>query len=60
MKTQKIINLLDDYSNKESKFDTKNGMLQTVKQQKVNTTKTVLLNLKQEATNQAFVIIMMH
>ena len=39
------MNLLNDSSNEESKFGTKNGMSQTVKQQKVNTTKTILLNL---------------
>ena len=55
-----IINLLSDSSNEESKFATKNGMLQTVKQQKVNTTKTIQLNLKQKALNQGFVIILMH
>ena len=42
METQKIINLLNDSSNEESKFATKNGMLWTVKQLKVNTIKTIL------------------
>ena len=59
MGTQKIINLLNDSGNEDSNFATKNGMLQTVKQQKVNTTKTILLNSKEKALNQAFVIILM-
>ena len=42
METQKIINWLNDTTNEESKFATKYCMLQNVKQQKVNTTKTVL------------------
>ena len=42
METQKIINLLNDTTNEESKFGTKYCILQTVKQEKVNTTKTVL------------------
>ena len=52
--TQKIINLPNDSNNEETKFATKNGMLLTIKQQKVNTTKTILLNLKQKTLNQAF------
>ena len=32
MERQKIINLLSDSTNEESKFDTKNNMLWTVKQ----------------------------
>ena len=32
----------------------------TVKQQKVNTSKAILLNLKQKLLNQVFVIILMH
>ena len=35
-----------------SKFATKNGMLQTVKQQKINTIKTILINLRQKVLNQ--------
>ena len=35
-------------------------MSQTVKQQKVNTNKAILLNLKEKLLNQAFVIILMH
>ena len=38
----------------------KSGMSQTVKQQKVNTSKAILLNLKQKLLNQAFAIILMH
>ena len=41
METQKITNVLHDPANKESKFAPKNRMLLTVKQQKVNTTKTI-------------------
>ena len=32
METQKIVNLLNDSNNENSKFATKNGMLLTVKQ----------------------------
>ena len=53
METLKIKNLLNDSTNEESKFA-------TVKQQKVNIIKAILLNLKQKALNQAFVIILMH
>ena len=60
METQTIINLLNDSSNEESKFPTKNGILQTVKLQKVNTTKTILLKLRQKVLNQVFVIILWH
>ena len=42
METEKIINVLNDSRNEESKFATKNGMLSTVKQKKVNKTKTIL------------------
>ena len=38
----------------------KSGMLQTVKQQKVNITKTILSNLKKKSLNQAFAIILIH
>ena len=60
MKIQKIINLLNDSGNEKSKFATKNGMLQTFKQQKINATKTILSNLRQKVLNQVFVIILMH
>ena len=46
METQKIIKLMNYSSNDKSKFATKNGMLQTVKQQKINTTKTFLSERK--------------
>ena len=46
METQKIIKLMNYPSNDKSKFATKNGMLQTVKQQKINTTKTFLSERK--------------
>ena len=58
METKKIINFMDD--SEESKFATTNGMLQTVKKRKVNTIKTVLLNLKQRLLNQVSVTIRMH
>ena len=57
METQKVINLLNGSNNEESEFTTKNGMSQTVKQQKVNATKTNLLKLRQKVLIQAFVII---
>ena len=60
METQKIIKLLNDSSNEESKLLQKSGMSQIVKEQKVNTSKAILLNLKQKQLNQAFVIILMH
>ena len=50
------MNLLNDSSNEKSKF----GTLQTVKQQKVITSKAILLNLKQKGLNHVFVIILMH
>ena len=46
METQKIIKLMNYSSNDKSKFATKNGMLQTVKQQKINTTKIFLSERK--------------
>ena len=36
------------------------GMLKTVKQQEVKTTKTIILNLRQKVSSQFFVIILMH
>ena len=59
METQKIINLLNDSSNEDSKFVTKKWFSWPVKHQKVNTSK-VMLNLKQKLLNQVFVIILMH
>ena len=38
----------------------KSGMSQTVKLQKVNTSKVMLLNFKQKLLNQVFAIILMH
>ena len=55
-----IVIFLNDPSNEEYKFDTKNSMFQTGKQKKANTTKTILPNLRQKALNQVFVIILMH
>ena len=57
METQKIINLLNDSSNEESKFAIK--MVCYRQSQKVNITKTSLLNLKQKPLNQVFMIILM-
>ena len=51
MEIQKIINLLNDSSNEESTFATKRSMLQTVKQQKVNTSNAILLSLKKKLLN---------
>ena len=50
METQNIMNVLNDSSNEEFKFATKNAMLQTIKQQTVNTTKITLSNLKQKVS----------
>ena len=36
------------------------GMLKTVKQQKVNKTKPILLNLRQKVLSQFFFIILVH
>ena len=58
METQKIINLLNDLSNEESLK--KNGMLYTVKQQKISTTKKILSHLKQKVLNQVLVIVLMN
>ena len=60
METQKIINLLNDSGKEESKFAIKNGMLWTIKQQKINKTKIILLNLRQKVLNQVFAILLMH
>ena len=60
METQKTINLLNDSSNEESNFATKQWYAIDSKQQKVNTNKAILLNLKQKLLNQVFVIILMH
>ena len=60
MEAQKIINLSNDANNEESKFAAKNGLSLTVKQQKINKIKTILLNLRKKVLNQLFVIILMH
>ena len=59
MEAQKI-NLLNNSSNKESKFATKKMVCYRQQKQKVNTFKTILLNLRQKILNQVFVIILMH
>ena len=46
METQKIVSLLSDSSNEESKFATKNDMSQTVKLRKINAIQIILLSLK--------------
>ena len=56
MEVQKIIHLLNDSNNEEFKFATKNVMSQTVKQHKINTTKTILSNLRQKLLNQVLII----
>ena len=57
METQKIINFLNASSNEKCRFATKkNGILETVKQQKINTTRTIRLKV----LNRVFVIILMH
>ena len=38
----------------------KSGMLETVKQQKVNTTKIIPSKLRKKVLNEVFVIILMH
>ena len=43
-----------------TKFATKNDLLQTVKQQKINPTKTILLDMRQKILNQVFAIILVH
>ena len=54
-KQKKIINLLNNSGNDQSKFAAKNGMLWTIKQQlKINTMKTIILTLKQTPLNQVF------
>ena len=60
IETQKIINLLSDLSNEESKCGTENGMLWTVKKEKLNKIKTTISNLREKVLNQVFVIILMH
>ena len=42
METQKIINLLNDSSNEESKFATQNGMALAFKKREINTSKIIL------------------
>ena len=62
MEIQKIINLLNDSSNEESKFATTKWYVidsQTTKV-KYKQGKAIVLNLKQELLNQIFVIILMH
>ena len=65
METQKIINLLNDSSNEESKFDTKKWYVIDSQTTKINTSKAILLNSKQKLLNQVFfiknyLIILMH
>ena len=60
MQTQKIISLLNDSTIKSENLLQKTGMTKTVKQQKVNTNKAILSNLKQKLLNAFFFIILMH
>ena len=61
MRTRKIIDLFNDLSNKEFKFVAKKWyVIDTQYNKKINTTKKILLNLKQKALDQVFVIILMH
>ena len=57
METQKIINLLND--SKMIKILLQK-MACIVKQQKINTTKTILSNLSQKVLSLFFVVILMH
>ena len=59
METQKIINLLNGWSNEESKFATKK-VSETVEQQKTNKSKAIVSSLKQKLLNQVFVTILMN
>ena len=60
METQKIINLLNDSSNEESRFATKKCYVIDSQTTNVNASKAMLLNLKQKLLNQVLVIILMH
>ena len=59
METQKIVNLLNDIKNKNSKFATKNGMLLIVNQ-KVIIHMKIQSNFEQIHENQFFVIILIY
>ena len=59
METKKIVNLLNNFDNQNSKFATKNGMLLTVRQKVILHTK-IQSNLQQSQLSQIFVIILMH
>ena len=59
METQKIINLLNDSSNEESKFATKKWYVIDSQTIKGKYKQTILLNLKQKLLNQVSVIILM-
>ena len=59
METQKIINLLNDSSNKETKFATKKLYVIDSQTIKGKYKETILLNLKQKLLNQVSVIILM-
>ena len=51
METQKRLNLLNDSSNEKSKFVTQNSKLWTIKQQKTNITKAILLKTESIKSN---------
>ena len=60
METQKNMNLLNDSSNKKSKFATKKWHVIDSQTKKGKYKQVILLNLKQKLLNQVFVIILMH
>ena len=60
METQKIINLLSESSNEESKFATKDWYVIDSQTAKDNTIQIILLGLKQRLLNEVIEIILMH
>ena len=60
MGTQKIINLLNDSSNEESKFATKKWYVINSQTAKGKYKQGNIINLKQVLLNQVFVNILMH
>ena len=60
METQNILNLLNDSSNEESKFDTENWYVIDSQTTKDKYKQGDTIKLKQKLLNQIFVIILMH
>ena len=60
METQKIINLLNDSSNEESKFATKNWYVIDSQTTKGKYKQGDVIKFKQKLLNQVFAIILMH